>query len=279
MRIARPDVQGRREGKVTSALVLLSVPALVHCGGAPHHPGLDANPTTVGAPEPPRVARGGTSTSAVGTQPGTPLSDDGTVAFRDAFDRAELGAVWNVFGEAPGRREVLPTAQGLWVKVLRAERAWDAVGVRTARARVNGDFDLRGRLRDFGAAGNGSAKLIVVDAAAPRGEAAYVERIQIDGKNLFKFGGDVGGSLETWGMAPNEARGGDLRLERKGARISGYFRTAETGPWTVIGAPATAPGTMPRVLKFGVKTSAAAERDAQARWTEITLNGEVQRTE
>jgi hypothetical protein len=114
---------------------------------------------------------------------------------------------------AIAKSKVAPTDCG-WI--AQAEKAWDAVGARTARVKVDGDFDLRGRFRDFSAKGNGSAKLIVVDATTTKGEAAYVERIQIDGKNLFKFGGDAGGSLENWGFAPTDVDRGDLRLTRQG---------------------------------------------------------------
>src|SRR5205823_14470884 len=133
------------------------------------------------------------------TSAGSELTDHSPVAFRADFSAPELGQPWNVFGAQNGNREVKGGKDGLWIKIADAERAWDAVGARTAKLKAEGDYDLRGRFRDFSAKGNGSAKLIVVDAANPRGEAAYVERVQIDGKNLFKFGGEVEGSLENWG--------------------------------------------------------------------------------
>src|SRR6188472_4129739 len=155
------------------------------------------------------------------------LSDKAPVAFRADFSSSQLGHPWNVFGAQNGNREVKGGAEGLWIKIIDAERAWDAVGARTAAVKVEGDFDLRGRFRDFSGKGNVSAKLIVVDAKTPRGEAAYVERIQIDGKNLFKFGGEVDGSLENWGFVATDAAGADLRLTRQGNTLHAYTRPDE----------------------------------------------------
>jgi len=168
---------------------------------------------------------------------------------------------------------------GLWIKIADAERAWDAVGARTATLKVEGDYDLRGRFRDFSARGNGSAKLIVVDAMNPRGEAAYVERVQIDGKNLFKFGGEVEGSLENWGFVPSDASGADLRIARGGHALRAYWRPDERSAWNAFGEVQEVPKSMPRVVKFGVKLSAEAHKSAQVRWVELTLSGQVTRSE
>jgi hypothetical protein len=153
------------------------------------------------------------------------------------------------------------------------------VGARTAQLKVDGDFDLRGRFSEFGGPGNVSAKLIVVDANSPRGEAAYAERLMMDGKSVFKFGGEVDGSLETWGLVPTEAKSGDLRLVRKGDMLSASARPDERSAWSDLGPSQKAPRTMPRVLKFGVKLSAGAGQSAQVRWSEITLNGQMIRAD
>ncbi len=168
---------------------------------------------------------------------------------------------------------------GLWIKIASAERAWDAVGARTAKLKIDGDYDLRGRFRDFSAQGNGSAKLIVVDASNPRGEAAYVERIQIDGKNLFKFGGEVEGSLENWGFVVTDVTGADLRIARLGRTLRAYTRPNERSPWNEFAQVQEIPKSMPRIVKFGVKLSAEAHKSAQVRWVELTLNGQVIRNE
>src|SRR5262249_6372984 len=173
-------------------VVGLSWFVLSSCGGA--------SPAEVrGAPSSPSgFAPVSETTAAAGTgsapdKAPSALSDKAPVAFRADFSPDKLGRPWNIFGAQSGNREVKGGPDGLWIKIADAERAWDAVGARTATLKVDGDYDLRGRFRDFSARGNGSAKLIVVDATNPRGEAAYVERIQIDGKNLFKFGGEVEG--------------------------------------------------------------------------------------
>jgi hypothetical protein len=219
------------------------------------------------------------SASAAPSQPSSDLSDNVGVAFRADFSAPELGQPWNVFGAQSGNRQVKGGSDGLWVKIAQAEKAWDAVGARTARVKVDGDFDLRGRFRDFSAKGNGSAKLIVVDAATTKGEAAYVERIQIDGKNLFKFGGDVGGSMESWGFASAETDRGDLRLVRQGNTLHAYTRPDERTSWTEFAPAQPAPKTMPRVLKFGVKLSSETNLSAQVRWVDLTMNGQIIRTE
>jgi hypothetical protein len=210
---------------------------------------------------------------------GTALSDGAPVAFRDEFVTVEIDTPWNVFGAANGNRELKGGAEGLWIKIADAEKAWDAVGARTAKLKVEGDFDLRGRFHDFAARGNGSAKLIVVDAATPRGEAAYVERIQIDGKNLFKFGGEVDGSLENWGFVATDVTAADLRLVREGRMLHAYMRPNEGSAWREFAPAQPAPRSMPRVVKVGVKLSAEAHKSAEVRWTELTLSGQVIRTE
>jgi hypothetical protein len=207
------------------------------------------------------------------------LTDNAPVAFRADFSGVELGHPWNVFGAQAGNREVKGGPDGLWIKIASAERAWDAVGARTAKLKIDGDYDLRGRFRDFSAQGNGSAKLIVVDASNPRGEAAYVERIQIDGKNLFKFGGEVEGSLENWGFVATDATGADLRIARLGRTLRAYTRPNERSPWNEFAQVQEVPKSMPRIVKFGVKLSAEAHKSAQVRWVELTLNGQVIRNE
>jgi hypothetical protein len=209
---------------------------------------------------------------------GSDLTDNAPVAFRADFT-GELGNPWNVFGALNGNREVKGGKDGLWIKIADAERKWDAVGARTAKLKVEGDYDLRGRFRDFSAKGDGSAKLIVVDAGNPRGEAAYVERVQIEGKNLFKFGGEVEGSLENWGFVPTDATGGDLRIVRLGRALKAYARPDERSPWKEFAQVQEVPKSMPRVVKFGVKLSSETHKSAQVRWVELTLNGQVVRTE
>jgi hypothetical protein len=207
----------------------------------------------------------------------SPLADNAAVAFQADFANLDASQLWNVFGGQNGNREVKGGADGLWVKIADGEKAWDAVGLRTAKLKVDGDFDLRGRFRDFSAGGNGSAKLIVVDAASTRGEAAYVERIQIDGKNLFKFGGEVEGSLENWGFVATELTGADLRLARVGETLHAYMRPDENAKWTEFTAAQPVPKSMARVLKVGVKLSSEAHKAAQVRWVDLTLNGAVLR--
>jgi len=208
---------------------------------------------------------------------GSPLSDNAAVAFRADFANLDAGQLWNLFGGQNGNREVKGGPDGLLVKIADGEKPWDAVGLRTAKLKVDGDFDLRGRFRDFSAGGNGSAKLIVVDAASPRGEAAYVERIQIDGKNLFKFGGEVEGSLENWGFVATDATGADLRLARVGETLHAYMRADENAKWTEFTSAQPVPKTMARVLKVGVKLSSETHKAAQVRWIDLTLNGTLLR--
>jgi len=245
------------------------------CGGSA--------PEAKSSPQPPAetsaTSPAAAPTSGGSSLPSSDLSDNTGVAFRADFSSPELGQPWNVFGAQSGNRQIKGGPDGLWVKIAQAEKSWDAVGARTAKVKVDGDFDLRGRFRDFSARGNGSAKLIVVDAATTKGEAAYVERIQIDGKNLFKFGGDAGGSLENWGFAPTDVDRGDLRLVRQGSTLHAYTRPDERSSWTEFAPPQPAPKTMPRVVKFGVKLSSETNLSAQVRWIDLTMNGQVIRTE
>ena len=259
-----------------TAGALLAASICPGCGASPGG-GVASMPPTSTAPPAPGQSGAPSATRAM-ADPST-LTDNAPVAFRADFTRPEVGLPWNLFGALRGNREVRGGADGLWVRIADAEKAWDAVGTRTAQVKVEGDFDLRGRFRDFSAAANGSAKLIVVDAASPRGEAAYVERIQIDGKNLFKFGGDVDGSLEQWGFVPTDATRGDLRLARQGDRLHAYMRADDRGVWSEFAPAQPVPRSMPRVVKFGVKLSAEAHKSAQVRWTEITMNGNVIRSE
>ena len=153
------------------------------------------------APPPPAASA---KEQAPAPKPGeaSTLTDDVPFAFLTDFPKPEVGPPWNLFGVHAGNREIKGGPDGLSMRIGDAIREWDAAGARTAQIKVDGDFDLRGRFRDFSAPANGSTKLIVVDAVKPRGEAAYVERIQIDGKNLFKFGGEVDGTLANWGFVP-----------------------------------------------------------------------------
>jgi hypothetical protein len=249
---------------------LIAASFSVSCGGA--------------APEaqaPAASAAGSAAEEEAGGRKVTPgsdsaLADHASVAFRADFANLEAGRLWNVFGGQNGNREVKGGADGLWVKIAKGERPWDAVGLRTAKLKVDGDFDLRGRFRDFSAGGNGAAKLIVVDAASSKGEAAYVERIQIDGKNLFKFGGEIEGSSESWGFAPTDVTGADLRLVRKGDTLHAFARADENVEWKEF-APAQPTPKMARVLKVGVKLSSDTQQAAQVRWEDFTLDGKLVR--
>ena len=184
-----------------------------------------------------------------------------------------------MFGADAGKRVVKGGPEGLWVQVSDGEKAWDAVSARTSRLKAEGDFDLRGRFRKFAATGNGSAKLIVVDADYPRRESAYVERLQLDGKNLIKFGGDVDGSSETWGFVASDAASGDLRLMREGGSLRAFTRADERSSWTEFAPAQTASKSFPRVVKFGVKLSADEHKSAEVLWTELTINGTLVRSE
>jgi hypothetical protein len=245
---------------------------VLSCGGA------QGAATSSAAASPPSPADTGAAKPAVEALASSDLSDKAPVAFRADFSSSQLGYPWNIFGAQSGNREVKGGAEGLWIKIAQAEKAWDAVGARTAAVKVDGDFDLRGRFRDFSGKGNVSAKLIVVDAKSPRGEAAYVERIQIDGKNLFKFGGEVDGSLENWGFVPTETAGADLRLTRQGNMLHAYTRPDEKASWTEFAPAQAVPKSMPRVVKVGFKLSAEAHFSGQVRWVDLTLNGQVIRT-
>jgi hypothetical protein len=255
-----------------SATVLLG---LCSCGGSA--PEAKSRAPSSGAPS--GATEGSSAVTSGSPLPSSDLSDNTGVAFRADFSTPEIGQPWNVFGAQSGNRQVKGGPDGLWVKIAQAEKAWDAVGARTAKVKVDGDFDLRGRFRDFSAKGNGSAKLIVVDAASPKGEAAYVERIQIDGKNLFKFGGDAGGTLENWGFTPTDVDRGDLRMVRQGDTLHAYTRPDERSAWTEFAKPQPAPKTMPRVVKFGVKLSSETNLSAQVRWIDLTMNGQLVRSE
>jgi hypothetical protein len=269
-------MSARRRSVILASLrsILGGLPLLVlSCGGAP-----SAAPSSPATATPTPVDTTAATKSPAEPLASSELSDKAPVAFRADFSSAQLGHPWNIFGALNGNREVKGGAEGLWIKIADAEKAWDAVGARTAAVKVDGDFDLRGRFRDFSGRGNVSAKLIVVDAKAPRGEAAYVERIQIDGKNLFKFGGEVDGSLENWGFVPTDAVGADLRLARQGNTLHAYTRPDEKASWTEFAPAQAAPKSMPRVVKVGFKLSAEAHRSAQVRWVDLTLNGQVIRT-
>lgn len=206
---------------------------------------------------------------------GSPLTDGEPAAFRADFANFALGKEFNLFGGKDGNRQVKGDTEGLLVRIVSGERPWDAVGVRTAKVKVDGDFDLRGRFVDFAVSGNGSAKLIVVDAASSRGEACYVERIQIDGKNLFKFGGEIDGNLENWGFSATDATIGDLRLVRSGDTLHAYARANGETNWNEFAPAQPVPKSMPRVLKFGVKLSADVQKSASVRWVDLTINGHV----
>jgi hypothetical protein len=249
-------------------IALLGTLAVISCGGAPA--------PSASAPASPKPVAAQAASPAPRKVPGSPLTDGAEVTFRETFGRGDLGGAWTLYGVASGIREIKAGSGGLWLRVVKAEKNWDAVGARTAHARLEGDFDLRGRFRGFtGGGSNASAKLLVVDAGSPQGEAAYVERIQIDGKNAVKVGGEVDGTLETWGLAITLANDGDLRLVRKAGKLQGLYRVGEQGPWTEIAAARPVPKTVPAVLKFGVKLSAEADKGAQVSFTELTLDGTV----
>ncbi|HMI84408.1 MAG TPA: hypothetical protein VK550_09965 [Polyangiaceae bacterium] len=261
---------------MTPPLAVAALFGWCSCGGSAPQPKSGREPPSTA------VSSGAPASSPAATGPSLPtseLADNAAVAFRADFSLPELGQPWNVFGAQNANRQVKGGPDGLWVKIAQAEKAWDAVGARTAKIKIDGDFDLRGRFRDFSARGNGSAKLIIVDAATTKGEAAYVERIQIDGKNLFKFGGDVGGSLENWGFAPTDVDRGDLRLVRQGNTLHAYTRPDERSSWTEFAPAQPAPKTMPRVVKFGIKLSSETNLSAQVRWIDLTMNGQLIRTE
>jgi hypothetical protein len=270
-------VHAQRTRPVGAALSVLALAVLGACGGNAPEPKSGA--TSPGATPASGTAASTSDSTPSSNSPAGAKSDlgDGVVAFRSDFSAPELGAPWNLFGAQSGNRQVKGGPDGLWVKIAQAEKAWDAVGARTAKIKVDGDFDLRGRFRDFSAKGNGSAKLVVIDAATTKGEAAYVERIQIDGKNLFKFGGDVGGSLENWGFAPTDVDRGDLRLVRQGSTLHAYTRPDERSSWTEFAPAQPAPKSMAKVLKFGVKLSSETNLSAQVRWVEVTMNGQIVR--
>ena len=272
--VVHTRAMARRMAKAAASVIALF--GFCACGGSTPEAKSGTQAPATAAPS---AAAGSSPAESGPAQPSSELSDNKGVAFRADFSSPELGQPWNVFGAQSGNRQVKGGPDGLWVKIAQAEKAWDAVGARTAKVKIDGDFDLRGRFRDFSAKGNGSAKLIVVDAASTKGEAAYVERIQIDGKNLFKFGGDVGGTLENWGFTPTDVDRGDLRLVRQGDTLHAYTRPDERSSWTEFAKPQPAPKTMPRVVKFGVKLSSETNLSAQVRWVDLTMNGQLIRSE
>jgi len=219
-------------------------------------------------------ARGGTQASGA---PAHPSSAGVASTFAADFSVREVGAPLNVFGAQNGNRRATGGAKGLWLEILAAEKAWDAVGVRTAKVTVTGDFDLRGAFRDFGSSGNASTKLLVVDAATTRGEAAYVERLRIDGKELYKFGGEIEGSLENWGFVEASGRAAELRLTRQGAELHAYQRATASDGWIEFAPPQPVPSSMPGVVKVGVKLSAEAARAAEVTWTKLVVEGNLTR--
>jgi hypothetical protein len=257
----------------------VAVLAVCSCGGSSSEPARSAAPGSAA----PGEARSSRATSgnaesaanvAVGAHAGGGgASEDADPAFETKFESREPGYPWNPFGVRGAERQVYGGPEGLWLKVARAEKAWDAVGIRTARIEIDGDFDLRGGFGDFGAPGNASAKLLVVDAKGRPGDSAFVERIQIDGKNLLKFGGEVDGSAENWGFTPTELVAGELRLVRRGATLHGYARADNSEMWAEIGRGQAAPRSLPSLVKFGLRLSAEAQKSAQVRWLWLTMRG------
>jgi hypothetical protein len=61
--------------------------------------------------------------------------------------------------------------------------------------------------------------------------------------------------------------------------LHAYTRPDERSSWTEFAPPQPAPKTMPRVVKFGVKLSSETNLSAQVRWIDLTMNGQVIRTE
>jgi hypothetical protein len=247
--------------------------AVLGCGGSPGSGANAARAATPGA------APAAAAAPAPKAGEATTLTDNVPFAYVHDFPNAEIGQPWNLFGVKSGIREVKGGVDGLRIRIGDAEKQWDAVGTRTSQIKVDGDFDLRGRFRDFSGPADVSAKLIIVDAAHPRGEAAFVERIQIDGKNLFKFGGEVDGTLMNWGFLQTDAKKADLRIVRKDGMLHGYARTDDRGAWSEIAKPQAVPRSMPRVVKFGVKLSAGEHKTAQVRWIEIAMDGALIRAE
>jgi hypothetical protein len=248
-------------------LVLVSI--MVGCGGAPASPA-SSPPTPAREPA---AAASPAEKKAGGASGGT--AEDAEPAFQTKFAEREPGYPWNPFGARGSERQVWGGPEGLWLKVARAEKAWDAVGLRTARIEIDGDFDLRAGFSDFAAPGNASAKLLVIDAKGPRGDTAYVERTQIDGKNLVKFGGEVEASGENWGFAASELSAGELRLVRRGGSFHGYVRPDNSEMWAEIGSGQAVPRSMPALVKFGLRLSVEAQKSGQVRWPWLTLRGAV----
>jgi hypothetical protein len=246
---------------------LVAISLLAGCGGSQ-----GSRPSAPATPEP--AAAASPTESKAASVPGG-IAEDATPAFQTTFPDREPGYPWNVFGARGPQRQLYGGPEGLWLKIARAEKAWDAVGLRTARVEIDGDFDLRAAFQDFAAPGNASAKLLVIDAKGPRGDTAYVERTQIDGKNVIKFGGEVEASGENWGFAPTELSAGELRLVRRGGTFHGYARPDNSEMWAEIGSGQAVPRSMPALVKFGVRLSAEAQKSAQVRWPWLTIRGAI----
>lgn len=277
-RIDTPRALGHANRTVRWVLVLATA------GCAASSPLKETTPAAGGG-ETPAAGPSGSAQTAAGKEPqtaplpGSDLTDNTPPALRADFSRGESSWPWTVFGTSRGVREARGGADGLWLRITQGQKPWDAISVRTLHIKIEGDFDLRGHFRDFLGSGDVSAKLIAVDASALTGEAAYVERIQIDGKNLFKFGGEVNGALENWGFVATDAKAGDLRLAREGDTLRAYARTEPRGAWNEIPSIARASTPLPHIIKFGVKLSAGAKQSADVRWTELTIRGKVIRAD
>jgi hypothetical protein len=201
--------------------------------------------------------------------------DETAPAFQTDFPVRDIAEPWNIFGAREGNRMAFGGPEGLWLKIARGEKAWDAVGIRTNRIEVDGDFDLRAGFRDFSGLGNASAKLLVIDAKGRPGDSVYVERAEIDGKSLLKWGGDVQASSENWGFVPSDIASGELRLVRKGSTFLAYARPNDSEMWSQIGPPQPVPRSTGTLAKFGVRLSTEAGKSAQVRWAWLTMRGHV----
>jgi hypothetical protein len=252
-------------------LIVATMLATAGCGGA----------SSGGAQSPARAADERKMESAApgagGVSLGAPASgaasEEANPAFETRFELREPGYPWNVFGAKGAERQLWGGPEGLWLKIARAEKAWDAVGLRTAMVEIDGDFDLRAGFVDFSAPGNASAKLMVIEPKGPRGDTAFVERLQTDGKNVFKFGGEVEGSAENWGFTSTELKSGELRLVRKGDKLHAYARPDNSEMWAEIGQGQAVPRSLPSAVKFGVRLSAEAQKSAQVRFPWLTMRG------
>ena len=74
-------------------------------------------------------------------------------------------------------------------------------------------------------------------------------------------------------------RDDDLRLVRRDWVMHAYARPDERSSWNEFAPAQPAPKSMPRTVKFGMKLSAEAHKSAQVRWVDLTLDGQVIRTE